>query len=76
MQRAKRDVWVSTRTITAVKDAVRDDAIRQHRSESELVHLLLCRQYGINPITGDMVAQEPAAEVETGIPTEQIHPSA
>jgi len=46
---------ITTRTVLAVKEAVQADAIRQRRSESELLHLLLCSHYGIDPITGEIM---------------------
>ena len=56
MRRVKRDAWVSSRTVQSVKDAVRAEALGQHRSDSEVVHLVLCRHYGVDPTTGNMLA--------------------
>jgi hypothetical protein len=59
MRGEKRDVWVASRTLEAVKDAVRAEARSQRRTESELVHLMLCDRYGLDPFSGRLVTEGP-----------------
>ena len=61
MRRVKRDAWVSSRTVQSVKDAVRAEALGQHRSDSEVVHLVLCRHYVVDPTTGKMLTGDTEA---------------
>ena len=63
MRGEKRDTWVATRTLEAVRDAVRAEACSERRTASELVHLLLCDRYGLDPLTEENVTAgaEPGA---------------
>ena len=61
MRRIKREAWVSTRTLKSIKECVRGEAIRQHRSDSEVLHLLLCKHYGVDPTTGKMLTGDTEA---------------
>jgi len=51
-RRMKRESWISTRTLTEVKQALIREAEKQCRTESEMLHLMLCRHFRIDPITG------------------------
>jgi len=51
-RRMKREFWISTRTHKEVKRALIQEAEDQRRTESEVLHLLLCSHYAIDPITG------------------------
>ena len=53
MKRTKRQCLVSTRTMKHIKGALREDAERQNRTESDLLHVILSRHYGFDPITGE-----------------------
>lgn len=56
MNGEKRGAWVTTRTLVPVKAAVQAEARRRHRSESEVVHLMLCSRYGMDPLTGEVTS--------------------
>ena len=50
--KSKREAWVTARTLPQVKKLVQAESRRQHRSESDVIHLLLCQHFGVNPSTG------------------------
>ena len=53
LKRTIRQCLVSIRTMKHIKAALHEDAMRQNRTESDLVHLILSRHYGFDPVTGD-----------------------
>ena len=50
---------VSIRTMKHIKAALREDAERQNRTESDLLHVILCKHYGFDPVTGDAKDNKP-----------------
>jgi len=53
LKRTKRQCLVSIRTMKHIREALSEDATRQNRTESDVLHAILSRHYGFDPVTGD-----------------------
>ena len=56
------------RTTPSVLIALQAEALRQNRSLSELLHIILCEHFGIDPATGLRVAAGPGDPPGSGGP--------
>ena len=45
----KKLFFISARTTEAVKQALKAEAVRQRRTESEVLHVMICQCLGLDP---------------------------